>query len=281
MKKIEMYDKGITLIALVITIIVLIILAGISINALTGNNGIIKEANDAKSSTERARIQEEFELATVEALKNNISTVSEMIDYLQRKFPDMEVYRVTDTYVRFDYKGEDIVVDDNGNVTVIEKVEPENTEDWDFTDGSLSLKVGTTYNPSSCDTIVIPNYYNGEKVNRIISSRYGEAYLSGITNINKLVVSDGIEEIDGTFTQTKLQEIYLSKTLKTVKKSAFAGSNIEKIVIPKSVEIIERYGFHYKFNKIYCEIQETDKPSGWDEEWTSTSSSNIIWGYNQ
>ena len=42
-------NKGITLIALVITIIVLLILAGVSIAMLTGNNGILTRANDAKT----------------------------------------------------------------------------------------------------------------------------------------------------------------------------------------------------------------------------------------
>lgn len=42
-------NKGITLIALVITIIVLLILAGVSIAMLTGNNGILTRANEAKS----------------------------------------------------------------------------------------------------------------------------------------------------------------------------------------------------------------------------------------
>ena len=42
-------QKGITLIALVITIIVLLILAGVSIAMLTGNNGILTRANEAKS----------------------------------------------------------------------------------------------------------------------------------------------------------------------------------------------------------------------------------------
>ena len=39
--------KGITLIALVVTVVVLIILAGVSINAVLGDNGIIKKANQA------------------------------------------------------------------------------------------------------------------------------------------------------------------------------------------------------------------------------------------
>ena len=41
-------QKGITLIALVITIVVLLILAGVSINLLTGENGRITKAHDAK-----------------------------------------------------------------------------------------------------------------------------------------------------------------------------------------------------------------------------------------
>lgn len=40
--------KGITLIALVITIIVLLILAGVTIATLTGDNGILKQADKAK-----------------------------------------------------------------------------------------------------------------------------------------------------------------------------------------------------------------------------------------
>ena len=40
-------SKGITLIALVITIIVLLILAGVSIAMLTGDNGILTQANSA------------------------------------------------------------------------------------------------------------------------------------------------------------------------------------------------------------------------------------------
>ena len=45
-------NEGITLIALVITIIVLLILAGITIATLTGNNGILTKTNEAKEQTE-------------------------------------------------------------------------------------------------------------------------------------------------------------------------------------------------------------------------------------
>ena len=51
-------NKGITLIALVVTIIVLLILAGISIAMLTGQNGILKRAAEAKEKTRVAQEDE-------------------------------------------------------------------------------------------------------------------------------------------------------------------------------------------------------------------------------
>ena len=59
-------NRGITLIALVITIIVLLILAGVSIAMLTGNNGILTQAKLAKENTVLAKEDEENKLA-----KNN------------------------------------------------------------------------------------------------------------------------------------------------------------------------------------------------------------------
>ena len=56
-------NKGITLIALVITIIVLLILAGVSIAMLTGNNGILTQATNAAGQTDVAGIKEKVELA--------------------------------------------------------------------------------------------------------------------------------------------------------------------------------------------------------------------------
>ena len=54
-------QNGITMIALVVTIVVLIILAGISISGITGKNGIIKQGENAKRNTEIARYKSELE----------------------------------------------------------------------------------------------------------------------------------------------------------------------------------------------------------------------------
>lgn len=61
-------NKGITLIALVVTIIVLLILAGVSIAMLTGQNGILNRASDAGESTAVANAKEKVTLAINEAI---------------------------------------------------------------------------------------------------------------------------------------------------------------------------------------------------------------------
>ena len=59
----ELKNGGITLIALVITIIVLLILAGVSIAMLTGENGVLTKASRAKTQTEHAEVVEAMKLA--------------------------------------------------------------------------------------------------------------------------------------------------------------------------------------------------------------------------
>ena len=62
-KKVELKSKrGITLVALVVTIIVLIVLAGVSINLVLGDNGIIQKSKQAKQDYEQSAIDEETQL---------------------------------------------------------------------------------------------------------------------------------------------------------------------------------------------------------------------------
>ena len=58
-------SKGITLIALVVTIIVLLLLAGISVQMLTGDNGILQRAGEAKKKTETVGLKEEAQIAVL------------------------------------------------------------------------------------------------------------------------------------------------------------------------------------------------------------------------
>ena len=64
-------NEGITLLALVVTIIVILILSTITINMLTGENGIIKNTGKAKEATEIANEKEIVQRATVNAMGKN------------------------------------------------------------------------------------------------------------------------------------------------------------------------------------------------------------------
>ena len=78
--------NGITLIALVITIIVLLILAGVTIATLTGDNGILTKAQNAKTQNDKVTVKEKVDLAiaasldetgkiNLEQLKTNLNNV--------------------------------------------------------------------------------------------------------------------------------------------------------------------------------------------------------------
>ena len=103
MKKTLKKAKGITLVALVITIIMLLILAGISISALT-NTGIFKRVKDAKVKSEEAELKQNETLDSYE---------SELDKYLQKKGDFASKVKVGD-YV--DYKPDAV---DNTELTTL------------------------------------------------------------------------------------------------------------------------------------------------------------------
>ena len=72
-------QKGITLIALVITIIVLLILAGVSIATLIGQNGVLTQAQNAKEETEEAKEKEEVRVAYMAAKTAKGEDIGELV----------------------------------------------------------------------------------------------------------------------------------------------------------------------------------------------------------
>ena len=85
--------KGITLVALVVTIVVLLILAGVSINAVLGDNGIIKKANQAASVTKEAEVKEAINRTILEFyLTDDYETLE---DFLKAKVTEGKIDSVT------------------------------------------------------------------------------------------------------------------------------------------------------------------------------------------
>ena len=76
MKKTSKGEEAITLIALVVTIVILLILAGISISMLTGENGILNRASEAKQATEKEQTKEILNIAVLEAISNESGTLT-------------------------------------------------------------------------------------------------------------------------------------------------------------------------------------------------------------
>ncbi len=84
-------EKGITLIALVITIIVLLILAGVAIATLTGDNGVLTKAVSAKEKTERAEVIEnaKLDIIGIQSNRNGKLTTGDLRGVLDKYFKDV------------------------------------------------------------------------------------------------------------------------------------------------------------------------------------------------
>jgi len=70
-------------------------------------------------------------------------------------------------------------------------------------------------------------------------------------NMKKLVISEGIEVLEGPLHLSSNQEIVLPETLKEIDINTFLGSSIEEIYLPESLEIINRKAFCGNIKKIY------------------------------
>ena len=210
-------NKGITLIALVITIIVLLILAAVSIATLTGENGILTRANDAKTSTEIAEEKEKIELATVAALADdNGGEIKE--NYLKQ---ELEKYFGTDgvSVTPGENNGEDgfiVTIDDSGRQYFVDK------------DGNVSEMIpGPTVTYSINPETQVGD---GEKITITINATATEGEITKITKPDGSTVENAttatyeVEE-NGDYVFT-VEQSNGGKTVYTV--TITNGKNVEK-----------------------------------------------------
>ena len=113
-------SRGITLIALVVTIIVLLILAGVSIAMVFGQNGIVTKAIAAREQTEMANLKEQAELIRLQKQTEEWDggekvTKDTLIDAI---YQELGKEKIADGVVSKDGKY-DILVDDNLKITVV------------------------------------------------------------------------------------------------------------------------------------------------------------------
>lgn len=123
-------ENGITLVALVVTIIILLILAGITVAALTGDNGLINNAGNAKEQAEIANEKEILEQAAIVAMgKNKRGDITkDNLDKELDKTPGSGNYSSenTDEGIKVTFKSNrNYLIDKDGNVSSIKVPEPE------------------------------------------------------------------------------------------------------------------------------------------------------------
>ncbi len=149
-----MKNKGITLIALVITIIILLILASVTIATLTGDNGLITKAMEAREKTEIGAIKEQLRLAQMSAkLKKQGGdiTIEDLIEELEKQGVDFELEEdgtiiIDGDYIyEFEEKNGEVSWENNGTMTT-PKPKIVSIEMLDKTESTIKVKVTTKRN---------------------------------------------------------------------------------------------------------------------------------------
>ncbi len=247
-------EKGITLVALIITIIILLILAGISISMLTAKNGIIKQTGNAKEQTDIASAKEEIHLQLLESLDiygnyNSDTALSNINNNLKNATAN----KSTSTgNILGEYKGFLFLINTNGELK----------ERYEIPD---TLKVGDEVSYTAAQSSYEwKGKYSGEgdDGNKIISNT--EGYQIGnwqVLNINEDGIVDLIanSQTEGTVSLggaqgynngVKLLNDVCGKLYGNLEKGITARSinisDIEEKVVPSYLEMMKKNGVMYE-----------------------------------
>lgn len=226
-------EEGITLIALIITIIVLLILAGVSIITLTGENGTLTRVQTAKKQSEKGKLEEEVKLAItnlqIEENQREM-TQEEKREELEKELKKQD----SNSTVSIDgsgfiasHGGYNFNISDNYKVSI---KEPFNAEEWDKTAAPENIFIWGSDDP------------NNEEYRTVVG------YTQNITNYTILKYPSRCKkiELNGKNYQTHFgeEEIYdpLNRVyLKLGDRNI--TSNIKKIELPESIVKIGIFAF--------------------------------------
>ena len=256
MKKLK-NKNGVTLIALAVTIIVMLILAGVTISTLTGNSGITTNASKAKTKSYLADIKEEYELYLSEKRMDD--------EY------DLDTLYANDKTIR--YEGNEV---GTGIAEICSSIKKGDEKKFEIIKGKIyyvsqdknvipiAVELGFSINPyeitdsgvlksSSMNLYLVDNdghldlsEYEG-KIKTIEAGAFSKVEIeSGINPLQSIVLPKGITTIgDDAFSyNTSLTSIKIPNTVTSIGKRAFQGcTNLTSIEIPDTVTYIGDYCF--------------------------------------
>ena len=202
-------EKGITLVSLVVTIIILIILAGISINILLGEQGVITRAQQAKENMQIAQAEEleglnhlyeQLDGYDVEMEEGSTGDLSDKLQELQSKFDSLQTEHNTfksSIAIAITEKGIATSETDSANI-MVENIKKLNTHTFTLV-GSITTPYTATLDCSSingydslteddfiyiCKTVAGGSYSNSNaSITQTISKTY-ESYTRIMTIVN-------------------------------------------------------------------------------------------------
>ena len=187
-------EKGLTLIALIVTIIVMIILAGIVISAITGNSGITNQARESKNKSERQEIIESAKSQISDTVVENVGTditrsqLKEILDKYFENVPD-DYTLDTELTTKSEYGNYVIKVSEIYNNTAVLA----NNEDNSTTSSNTSSTNSNGQNSASTgnsDSIGTDNSNANEDPTNNIFRGPEEIDVTGVKLDNKSVILD-------------------------------------------------------------------------------------------
>ncbi len=185
-------NNGITLIALVITIIVLLILAGVTIATLTGENGILSKATEASNKTEEKNAEEEIKIAVMgsigtngelenEVLKDNLNKI-ENISGVPEEITDSSYPLTVTVEGKYSY-----TINKNGSIGQGEVVSREGIKVGDY--------VNYIYDPKTTGYSILSTY-SGYTSNQTVNQKSGMKWR--ILNIHENGIVDLIGDVSAS-----------------------------------------------------------------------------------
>ena len=215
-------QRGITLIALVVTIVVLLILAGVSINAVFGQDGIIQKAKDAQNKMDQATQSDLDGLNDLDKLISSLTdktTEGEVPDELERYFLGedkkgtsiSELVNADENGVTF--IGNDIIPDaetsikfkDSGEETEnIGNIKIEYKNEYYIV--TADMETGITKTIKKVAKMTVAMFDTGENVKTKINNLAPEGVIQLSEDFSFNVAVDAIEKYNGTPDLTKMTE---------------------------------------------------------------------------
>ena len=192
-------NRGITLIALVIMIIVLLILAGVSIATLTGENGILTKANNAKTDMNRAKAEEEIKLAVMASYnkdgKFDVDIFKEEIKKINATIVSEDENTIVvekDGYTATIDKNTGKIISFENSKGVVPKIEVSKT----LSGTTVTITVEVTNEVEMVNSITVINLDNGTELTGTVNGKTGtfETTLNGTYKVEVKATTEKIQK---------------------------------------------------------------------------------------